>query len=584
MKKFLVTTALEETWREDVPILFLGEWCRRYSRKSHWERLNAEVLPYHWNERSTLYADYQNLQHFYEELLIELAVKLNLIHGVDHNVRYWRILIGPWLCVFLHAMFDRWSSIKQAMALGCISETIILDTKKGMFIPNDMTCFFHYIAGDEWNHHIFSEILQQQSGIQCIKQVPASLKTTLPSPPITRHYWKWKLHAMYSYFSQLLARETDAFLLTTYLPFLDELKLQQRLGQMPQLWRSVFASQSVAVDLTQRQWGLEEKKTSVFEALVRSMLVLHLPVAYLEGYHQQLAQVEKLPWPKRPKFIWTSNAHISDELFKVWAAKKVEDGTPLVIGQHGGIYGQAKWFFYEDHEIAISDRYLSWGWYDSHRPNIHPVGQLKVKSPLGCNHSIQKGALLVTMLNPRYSGCMHSITSTQYIDYLEDQYAFVGALPEYIQSYLTVRLAPTDYDWDQVDRWCDRFPKLKLADGKISMDELIQSSRIYIATYNATTYLEAFTMDIPTVIYWNSKYTELRDSAIPYFEDLKRVGIFHETPQSAAHQVARVWDNIDAWWQGKAVRDVLTRFKLQYCHLPDNILNEIERALQMVMR
>ena len=27
-KHFLITTALEETWVEDQPVLFLGEWCR----------------------------------------------------------------------------------------------------------------------------------------------------------------------------------------------------------------------------------------------------------------------------------------------------------------------------------------------------------------------------------------------------------------------------------------------------------------------------------------------------------------------------------------------------------------------------
>lgn len=33
VKRFLITTALEETWLEDETVLFLGKWCRRSSRK-----------------------------------------------------------------------------------------------------------------------------------------------------------------------------------------------------------------------------------------------------------------------------------------------------------------------------------------------------------------------------------------------------------------------------------------------------------------------------------------------------------------------------------------------------------------------
>ena len=43
MKRLLVTTALEETWGRDVPVIFLGEWCRQYSRKHIWAKMDALV-------------------------------------------------------------------------------------------------------------------------------------------------------------------------------------------------------------------------------------------------------------------------------------------------------------------------------------------------------------------------------------------------------------------------------------------------------------------------------------------------------------------------------------------------------------
>ena len=96
-KRFLVTTAIEETIPQNKPILFLGEWCRPFENINKLDKLDAKVLPYHWDDRSKLHKDYSYLSEFYEKLLIELTNQLNQIHGTDHKTKYWRILIGPWL-------------------------------------------------------------------------------------------------------------------------------------------------------------------------------------------------------------------------------------------------------------------------------------------------------------------------------------------------------------------------------------------------------------------------------------------------------------------------------------------------------
>ena len=65
-------------------------------------------------------------------------------------------------------------------------------------------------------------------------------------------------------------------------------------------------------------------------------------------------------------------AFSADDVFKAWAGEKVEQGSPLVIGQHGGHYGVGRCSFPEDHEIAISDCYLTWGWDQKGQPRSNP--------------------------------------------------------------------------------------------------------------------------------------------------------------------------------------------------------------------
>ena len=129
VSKVLVTTALEDSWPKDpeTPVLFLGEWCRLYSRKERWQKMNSEVLSYHWDDRTKLYNDYIYINHLYEKCLNCLSEKLNEIHKVDHSVRYWRILIGPWLGQFIQMLFDRWSSLYTVFKEK-IDYTIVLST------------------------------------------------------------------------------------------------------------------------------------------------------------------------------------------------------------------------------------------------------------------------------------------------------------------------------------------------------------------------------------------------------------------------------------------------------------------------
>lgn len=159
--RFLVTTALENTWpADDMPVLFLGEWCRIYERKSSWEKLDAKVAPYHWDDRQKLHRDYRYLQSLYEEMLSELAKKLNtLLHRVHHTVRYWRIIIGSWLVYFIQMVFDRWSMLRQVLSDNEIDGVRVLQHTEGDQVPNDMGSFIPMFISDGWNEAIYAQIL-----------------------------------------------------------------------------------------------------------------------------------------------------------------------------------------------------------------------------------------------------------------------------------------------------------------------------------------------------------------------------------------------------------------------------------------
>ena len=176
--------------------------------------------------------------------------------------------------------------------------------------------------------------------------------------------------------------------------------------------------------------------------------------------------VKNIRWPKKPKVIFTSNACNSEDVFKAWAASKIESGSKLITAQHGGHYGIGKWYFNEEHEVTISDKFFSWGWSDRKRSKIIPLGQLKQKKPTLVNHNKKKGILLVCLTMPRYSYHMYSaIMSSQYLNYLDDQLSFVGAFPKNLQREIIVRLYKSDYGWEQKERWKKNYPYINNDNG-----------------------------------------------------------------------------------------------------------------------
>ena len=372
-------------------------------------------------------------------------------------------------------------------------------------------------------------------------------------------------------------------LIATYLPRISELKLHFKMKQFPTFHSYIHSSKEIKVEVTKRNWKLEGKSQNKFEIFARSIIPKQIPRVYLEGYESLCRQASILPWPSKPKLIFTSNSYATDDLFKLYAAQKTEEGTPLIIGQHGGGIGTHLFAFYEKHQIDICDTYLSWGWTDILRPKIKSVGQLKNKKPLNVDHSTKKRIILLALGLPNQSYHIYSlpIAASQMNDYFKDQCTFIDNLKTEIRNELTIRLKILEKGFEpSYSRWIHKFPNLKYDNGFRNLNDLLKNSKIFVSTYNATTFLESFSMNIPTVMFWDPNFSELREPAKTYFKKLIEVEVFHETPESAAKHVNKIWQDVDAWWNSKEVKEAVNTFKKNFCYSPNNLITRIYEEFQ----
>lgn len=576
-KRFLITTALEETWADDRPVLFLGEWCLLYSRKERWSQMDAELPPYHWSDRDRFHTDYLYLSDFYERVLGDLAIHLNEIHGTAYSLRYWRILIGPWLAYFIHMLFDRWQSIHAALRHSDIEGSIIIAGNDEKLIPNDMDHFVELFIEDEWNHYIYATILQYIGSVPCtrINYVAANRNQGITQ----KSRLKIRIATVLANIATYFVKKNDALLINTYLPFFSEIRLQLRFLQFPQWSRSVSPIRT-SPDCKQRNWKILTPAKTAFEQFVLTMIPKQIPVAFLEGYVNLLDQIHKLPWPTSPKLIYTASVLWHDTVSMAYTAEKTEQHTPLVYGQHGGAYGVERFTFGEEHETKISDRYITWGWSSDKNSSVVPIGIGKVVRKVSRNCNDNNNLLLVAQNLPRYTFRLCSESGRSFIGYLENNFIFASMLDEHIRNNLLVRLTSWERGWNQSMRWGDRFPTVALELGRRKIHDLMKESRIVVLSYNSTGILETLASGIPSVLFVDLKVAPLRDAAIPYFDELKRVGIFHDTPESAALHVNRIWNDVNEWWTSAEVQTVLSQFTSQYCHRPDNLLDRVEMVLR----
>lgn len=585
--RYLIFTADERTWKFDRPVIFLGEWCRNFDRKHIWQSMDAVVAAPYGLAYEQKNSDHVEARALEEKLFYILYNTLNKHHAVQHSARFWRIVLGHWLRRYVDVMLNRVRTLEHCLQVYRLSGTTTFLAGQYVLAPDDSYAAIWAFNDDRWNSELYVRILNLLDVTIDLEEVIDEEKSAGFSPPIVatnksikRRILKWSfLQSVKT--ARFLVREDDAFIINSYLPKKEEIKLQLSLGQCPQVWFSPklkILEKINKVLRTSLKNQIVKKSGDNLENILGVMLFELLPICYLEGFSNLSILAKQQPWPKTPKFIFTSNNFDTDEVFKVWAASKVELGRKYFIGQHGNNYGTYR-YMYPSIEESTSDKFLTWGWVDSLQQHT-PAFVFKAAKKKTEHYNPQGGLLLIEV-------CLnHRLTTwdgtAEFVDYFEDQYSFVSELDKIPKQQLTIRLhsAYKYLRWNEEARWQAFDPSLKINTGDVAIRELIGKSRLVVHSYDSTGILETLSQNIPTLAFWQNGFDHLRDSAVPCYQLLLDVGVIHLTADSAATKVNEVWDNIESWWSSSEVQEARKKFCDRYAKLSQNPVRDLKILLQ----
>ena len=552
----LIVTDLTEYISDNS--LNLGAWIvsEKYS--------NNRLIGYHWNDRLKLYKDYQHTKQIYKKYLNIVTDYLNEYHDLNEDVNYWNLIVGFWLWTYIQISFDRWECIKVAISEFNIKRAVILNYCEDDLIKNDSKDYFNNLTLDYYNNGLFSRILKDM-GIQTCTETQHNLENA-------------KIKVSNSFY-----RKNILFLIK-YLTKFNKLTLSQSyLGRQREIIFSLmnisFPFSYYEVDTIKSNSKYERvisrHKVDNFNDYLGKYLFHDIPSVFMEDYQINMEYAKKI-FPNNSKYILTSNSYHTNDLFKIWCAGQKKDGAKLFIGQHGGNFGTALFNTSEEYQIDVSTKYLTWGW-ESNNPKVEKFNIIK---NININYNNGKDKiLLITMEMPRISYYLYSsVLNEQWELYFNDQIKFINKLNPLLQKKLIIRLKERKDGWSSKARFLN-------ASNSYMFDEQnyfksIKESNIVVCTYNAATFLETMSSNIPTVMFWNPNHWELRIEAQSYWNDLELVKIFHRDPTSAAAHINNIYNNIDDWWNSNTVLAVRKDFCDRYCRKDSNYLETLNKIMK----
>lgn len=574
----LVLTDYRMDYDINSDYLFAGPWCLADREDKPGK---SAYHSYHWDDRDKLEKDYFYLESLHGRLLNALVSKLNEIHNVSCDLRYWQIIIDPWLTYFIGVVFDRFETLRTFLPKVKLLPITFFSIKEIESIPFDTGQFVNFSNSEVWNQYIFQKIILdcfesdfnfltkdkievQEKGEET-KSNTARFKRTIIfnfcktpdniflswgiSSENVRHIIKRSITDKFFLFAtNLLVKESDYSKRKLF-----ELR-KEKLGN--------FAP------------------VNKFEEFIHSNILFNMPKCALE-YYSQIKQESK-SIRGTPKVIVSGGEHYHNTLIKNWIAEQVSKKSKLIICEHGGSLQVFRQQF--DFEESICDAKANWNipFHEKHfqlpplkySHKARPVNQLNISR--GSQILIVAADYPKYVLRAQFYPVSHQILST-----FKFTTEFYENLKGKLQETVLIKPYPHDWGWNLKNRYLNYFGEDKVSK-EVNLIKNLFRSRLIICTYPETTFSDALITDTPTILIYSDKYNKMHPISYELISALQEAKMLFYSPLEASKHVNEIYYQTDTWWASPEVNRAKALFFKQAIRLSDDWVKEWKDFLVQV--
>jgi putative transferase (TIGR04331 family) len=509
---------------------------------------------------------------------------LNRRHGVQRTEKFWNIFVGGWLVDFIGIFLDRYLSIRAAAETGRVEMVLLPPSAHEISSSADIASYQAHYVSTPFNDHLFGYLIRKLRPFP-FRELDLACNSSAMRPPVERPPAKRVIAAIWHAISKITPNSTkQVVIVTSYLSSTDLLKLSLQIGQLPALDIGGLLKPGTRCDEAARMNIKLTLGDTEFERLLAELIPFHLPSSVVEDF-AQLQKTASKSWSRNASVIFSANICGASDCFRLWAATQKEAGGTILLHQHGGNMGTARCSAFEDHDIDIADNYYTWGWTKGGLDKVRPLPSAKLMASAARIRIGRANGILVNgdTVPRRFYRFASMPIGHQVMDLHEGYVRFFRTLSAFCYKRSVLRLYPWDWGWDEERYYCESLPGLRVYRGAQSFYQQLNEVSLFVCGSNQTTFLETLAANFPTIIFLDPRLWEIRPEAEPYFDELKRVGIFHSSPESAADFVNRISSEPQLWWEEHDVQTARRRFSSRFAWVSSDWTKkwvaEIEAAL-----
>ena len=511
-----------------------------------------------------------------ENLLLDLQPTLNRVHNCEYSVRYWHIVIGPWLIQFLSVFYDRYTLVNQVIEH---EPNISFGATKDSFItPRNTYEALKLAETNQFNQQIIRDLILSFGGFD-IEELESKRDLKFETNPVFSDNNGFKKKLL-NKFSKFMTSKSSIVASLSAFPITFQKRLISKVPNLRPIYPFIDGvenyNQEVNNSLRSKIFtGISVKNN--FEKILCAHLPYYIPVCFLEGF-DKLNELS-YRYGRSPKIIITgTEMYTRYESYMHWVGRSSEKGTKIISMQHGGNYGIE--YHCEKNFIEINpyDIFYSWGWdwsqygrYDHSTIRKMPSVFLQSNNHQEISRNTPHKILFLTTSKRQYARRFDGAVNNVYTNkqYFNSQILFYDALDERCKHICQVRLYKDDLKNNYKERWKEAFSEIKF-DSEPAFIESLSESKILIVDHISTTWLEALSFNIPFLIYVQGDRYDFTNEFAEIIRLLKNVSIFHESAEEAATRVNTIQENIGTWWFSTEVQDTLNNIRLLMAYSPLN--------------
>ena len=287
---------------------------------------------------------------------------------------------------------------------------------------------------------------------------------------------------------------------------------------------------------------LRKGNKTKFNNFFNDLLYGFMPSSYLENYYKIVSYSNKINF--NPKIIFTSNAHLSNDTFKIWSAEKVKNGSKLIASDHGLQFDNNYSFNYGN----IYFRYIKWVKTKNKNFTNLPPNKFLDKN----NYFNKDKNKILVLLPVKYKNKRHFLHRNGHDidDYNFVKKNLIYCFKKYLDNFY-FRIHPSCENKKELEKMITKdFGKNKI-DKEEKFSDSIKKYKMIIDTDLETPFLETFLSNIPVISLVNIELIQIDKNSKSLLKDMIKNKIIFSEFISSKKYLREVIENPYDWWESK---------------------------------